>query len=280
MKVKTIILGISLILIHSSAYSSCKEVSYIKGNKAVKTKSYECDDGSVSFQQNSSGSKAGTSKTSKSGWEGMCGPTAAANVFNAYCKNVFIEPKSISTKYFSDWTPGVRPDTMVLGLNRLFDNNSECLSGTWRYFYADHKFDFLDSIYRNVHKSGTYWKTPKTETKISPMLVLIADKAGEVLHWVTVVDIQGYDPDKWDEYENSNCKVRYNEFGRQTTRSCADFSKRASNVDNGLSGAGNLYISEYTRIIFDRSIRTKVLSVTNIIKGMTKQIIFPLSTLF
>ena len=102
MKINSLLLGLSLFLIHSSAYSICTEVNYTNGSKTVQTKAKTCDDGTVSFTQGKDVQKSGTTKDKKSGWEGLCGPTAAANVFNAYCQNLFVEPKSISTKYFSD----------------------------------------------------------------------------------------------------------------------------------------------------------------------------------
>jgi hypothetical protein len=258
---KRIQISFLILLVSFNTYSSCKtKVNYTNGNSKVQTSANECDDGTISFNQPSSNGKAGTEKSKKSEWEGMCGPTAAANVFHAYCKNIYFDPTSISKNYLDDITPGVRPDTMKGGLNKMFDNDSRCLKGTWHYYYEDNKYDYVRSLYNQTRVFGTYWTRVENGKKrnISPLLTLISKSSnGEILHWVTVVDVTNYNPskkyfkDNFLEQGSNNfgkCKVVYNEFGKQSEASCDEFAKYGRNVDNS-----NLtsILPEYIRLIFE-----------------------------
>lgn len=216
--------------------------------KTIKNPVYQCEDGTISFQQ---GKKY--SKDKKSDYEGMCGPTAAANAFHAYCKNYFVEPKSIAHKYFNDITPGVRPDTLKSGLNKMFYNNSECPYGTWKYYYSKNRWDFLSSLKSNLSNSKTYWTRTRSngqKVKWAPVLVLLSKKSdGKVLHWVTVVDIIGYSYSDYNSYESSTCKVIYNDMGTQHTSSCESFVRYANQVDNNFF---TKWLPEYIHLVFER----------------------------
>ncbi len=209
----------------------CHKVDVTSTTYAVK-----CSDGTASFSQPASSGKSGGKSTGKkSGYEGKCGPTAAANVFHAYCDGNFVDPLKISDKYFDDITPGVRPGVLEEGLNDLFSNNSECKRGYWSYKYVEDRWTFLNNLkfYTHQEVSNLIRKNPvtkKSEAR-SPVIALISkSEDGEPLHYVTVIDVIGFDND--DSIESEKCKVIINEFGGQKNVSCETFAKWGRNVDN------------------------------------------------
>lgn len=237
---------------------SCDSLIYKSDCKSVLGVSEyarKCDDGTVSYYQPS---KNPGVKSKKSSYEGLCGPTAAANLAYAYCEKNFFYSLQIAGRYFNDITPGVRPDTLASGLNKLFKRNSECMSGEWKYYYSTSRYDFLDNIYYHLNSGDSYITKSRangTKKKISPFAALISPNDGETLHWVTVVDIYGYKPNIMDSYKDKDCKVLYNEYARQTLKSCKRFVEMSNSVDNSFLTSG---LSEYTTIKFEPSLLTKL----------------------
>lgn len=245
---KNLIIIFSIVL-NFSAFAGCYEKVDLS-DIGSKTDAWECDDGTVSFDQNT---RYSDRKEKKDDYESLCGSVAAANVFHAYCENLFVNHVKIAGKYFGDITPGIRPDTLEAGLNNMFDNNSECMSGNWKYYYSKTRWDFLNSLYYEVRRGHGFWTRKISESKKSkrsPVIVLIATtKEAKFLHYVTVVDVIGYDPKKQD-YENKNCKVIYNDYGGQTKTSCETFVKYAHQIDNNTFTG---WMNEYTHIVFEEN---------------------------
>ena len=221
---------------------------------------YQCDDGTVSFEQPDLNSGSDEFDT----YEGLCGPTAAANVFHAYCDSFFVDPLKLALKYFKDVTPGTRPDTLERGLNKLFRNNDECLKGEWKYYYVTNRWSYLNSLYYETHRGVSSWtRVLENGSKAtrSPVIALISRGSdGSTLHYVTVVDVVGYDPNGGtDDYENESCRVIYNEWGDQDSTSCKKFVNWAHQVDNhGALG----WMPEYIHFVFEKGQQSYVSTVT------------------
>jgi hypothetical protein len=241
MKKKYLLLGLGLILISSAASAACTK--RLKLNVLTQVKVYQCDDETISHSQ-----------PSNTNYEGLCGPTSGANAFHAYCQNLIVDPKLISEKYFWDITPGVRPDVLKNGLNRMFSNNPECIKGRWKYYYVTNRWDFLDSLYYEVRRgNGTLKRLIAKDKKVvrSPVLVLTT-ASNKNLHWVTVVDIIGYKPNILNsDYEKPSCQVIYNDSGTQTTEACSTFVKRANGVDD--TWYTDVVLPEYVHLVFEPS---------------------------
>ena len=232
------VLGLSLI----SSVCSAACINRVKLNILKDVKVYQCEDETISYLQ-----------PNNTTYEGLCGPTAGANAFYAYCRNTFVDPKLIAPKYFWDITPGVRPDILKSGLNRMFKNNSECLKGNWKYYYSTNRWDFLDSVYFEVRRgNGTQKRIiSNTGTRAIRSPVLVLTKAyGKNLHWVTVVDIVGYKPSKMNsDYEKPECKVIYNDSGTQTTEACKTFVNRSNEIDD--HWYTDIVLPEYVHLVFE-----------------------------
>lgn len=239
MKNKNVLFGLCLLLVSSASTASC--VKRMKLNYLKDTRVYICDDMTISHDQ-----------PSNTNYEGLCGPTAAANAFHAYCDQTIVDPKLISNKYFSDFTPGVRPDVMASGLNQMFSNNSECINGNWKYYYVTNRWDFLDSLYYEVRRGNGSLKrliSKSVKATRSPVIVL-TKSSGKNLHWVTVVDIVGYRPGHMNsDYEKDTCNVIYNDSGTQTTITCESFVRRANGVDD--SWYTDMILPEYVHLVFE-----------------------------
>lgn len=241
MKKIKVFFGLGLLLVSAISAASC--IERLKLSTLKNTRVYKCDDLTISHGQ-----------PSNTTYEGLCGPTAAANTFYAFCERTIVDPKLISKKYFSDITPGVRPDVMASGLNQLFSNNSECIKGNWKYYYVTNRWDFLDSLYYEVKRgNGTLKRLiAKNVTAIRSPVIVLTKSSGRNLHWVTVVDIVGYKPGHLNsDYEKPTCNVIYNDSATQTTESCDKFVKRANGVDD--SWYTDMILPEYVHLVFEPS---------------------------
>jgi len=231
-----------LIMSQASWGKTCnKRVEFNSGSR-IKPVVYKCLDGTVSYKQIKSTfvpSRTGTvlryltgsSSIPTGRTESYCGATAAVNVHNAYCKKYFVSPSSVAKKYFDDINPGVRYDTMLRGLNRFFSNQgNDCVNGHWSMSHPRTNAYFIKAIYNHLNSGKGYWKNPKTKKRISPVIVLINRTPKTTsLHWVTVVGIEGFNPNR---PSFANCVVKINEWGRQTRESCLTFAKHASQVNS------------------------------------------------
>jgi hypothetical protein len=230
---------------------SCKKIEFDDFDANVG----RCEDGTISFAQPTTFKGKGK----KSDYEGLCGAVAAANAFHAYCDKYFVIPEKIGPKYFYDVTPGIRPDTLVAGLNDLFDNNSDnCLSGTWKHYYTKSRWDFISLLSKAVKSGKSHWKRQASESsalfEVSPVIVLISKSDdADVLHYVTVVDVDMYDRTRnfeKDQFKN-DCNVIYNDFKAQKSTTCKNFAKWARNVDNG---TWTSWMHEYNYFEFEQTV--------------------------
>lgn len=233
-----------------------------------KTDAWKCEDGTVSFDQNT---RYSDRKEKKDDYESLCGAVAAANVFHAYCDELFVNHVKIADKYFGDITPGIRPDTLEDGLNEMFENNSECKGGEWKYYYSKTRWNFLNSLYYELRRGHSLWNRKQEDGSVqnrAPVIVLIAkDKDADILHYVTVVDLIGYTP-KSGDYESDNCKVIYNDFGSQKKKSCETFVKWAHQVDNNTFTS---WMPEYIHLVFEESYISRVLRTYKDAEGRKAQ---------
>lgn len=193
-----------------------------------------CSDGTISFHQPST--YKGSER--KGSYEGLCGAVASANVFHAYCDETFLIPAEIGPKYFYDITPGIRPDTLVSGLNELFNKHrSKCVSGNWNHYYATNRWDFINRLDRAIGQGRSNWmRRPypnRRPYKVSPVIVLISKNNADTLHYVTVTDVR-YDKNyDFNESEHQNkCKVYYNDYKKSRSTTCKNFASWARQVDN------------------------------------------------
>lgn len=233
---------IMFIISYGAFGKTCNKRVEFKSGSKVKPVVYKCLDGTVSYKQikstyvpSTTGIIAryltGINSIPQGRTESYCGATAAVNVHNAYCKKYFINPNSVARKYFDDINPGVRYDTMLRGLNRLFSNQgNDCVNGHWSMSHPRTNAYFIKEIYNHLNYGKGYWKNPKTKKSISPVIVLINRTPKTTsLHWVTVVGIEGFSP---ANPSFSNCVVKINEWGKQTRESCSTFAKHASQVNS------------------------------------------------
>jgi hypothetical protein len=239
--ITTISFALGLLLISSvSSATACKK--QLKLNILKDVKVFQCEDETISHAQPENGK-----------YEGLCGATAGANAFHAYCKSTIVDPTLIAPKYFWDVTPGIRPDILKKGMNRLFKNNSECIKGEWKYYYSTHRWGFLDSLYYEVRRGNGSLKRiiSKGVNAVRSPVIVLTKTSGLNLHWVTVVDIIGYKPSQGHntDYKKPECKVIFNDDKSQTTQTCAEFVARANGVDD--AWYTDVILPEYVHLVFE-----------------------------
>lgn len=243
MKILIFVIAISLNV--SATWAGCAKKIKLK---TIETAVYQCDDGTISYNQ----AYYKNLSSSKTSYNGLCGATAASNVIHAFCKNIFTEPTQLGTNRFSDITPGIRPDTLEAGLNSIFNEYPECPAGVWKYYYTITRFDFLNSLKIETSKANSSWVriVNGKSKKVSPVIVLVNSfSTNGILHYVTVIDVVGYDHNKKRSYLSPKCQVIYNDFGTQTTRSCKQFIEHANQVDDSLLTS---YLPEYVHFVFEK----------------------------
>lgn len=189
-----------------------------------------CKDSTVSFVQPSS--------TGYKGWEGKCGQTAASNILYSYCK-IGASPSSYTDNYLSDYTPGVRPGTLVSGLDDMFALNTDCpREASWHGFSYDYESDYIDAIRRGLKAniSNQYKQVRKvsySKTKVvTPVAVLIRVPGGKELHWITIVDI---------EENKKSCKFIVNHWDGQYKVDCSKIAKWS----RGVADSYGLVLNKY-----------------------------------
>lgn len=214
--------------------------------QVVKDPYYHCKDGSISFKQPSS--------TGYKGYEGKCGQTAASNIMYFYC-DLITSPSNYTNAYLSDYTPGVRPDTFEEGINEMFRDETSCPYGSWTFYNnSDHRIDYLDSLYYGLKDNAVLTRTRSDGTRIKrgpiPVLIEIPPRRSGIFHWVTVVDIEGYNPKQWQNYSTEACKVIINHWGAQYSVPCEVFTSWSYNTDLTTAGYAT---GNYVRLKFKKS---------------------------
>lgn len=211
--------------------------------KNVSATFYHCKDGSVSFKQPSS--------TGWQGWNGYCGETAASNVLYMSC-SMITSPIGYCNAYTDDVTPGTRPSSLASGLNRMFDDNkSTCPKGKWKTYndvdspreYIDYLVGGLES-YQGIKRLRSNGK--KIDRSPFPIMIEVPPKGSKGLHWVTVIDVEGFDKTK-NLYLQDNCQVTINHWSDQYKVPCERLSAWAKRSGCGIAGA---ICGEYPRVKF------------------------------
>jgi hypothetical protein len=190
-----------------------------------------CNDGTVSFVQPES-----------EGWwgaEGKCGQTSVSNIIYMFCKRA-ADPKAYVDYYLSDITPGVRPGTMVSGLNDIFNKLGDCPDVDWDVEVENNERNYINQIERSLKTNRSLPNLVKrkrkdgTEVLRKPVSLLIrvpSSKKG--LHWVTAVDLTR---------ENNSCNIFINHWDDQYKVPCNLIAKWS----RGVGASFGLILDSYT----------------------------------
>lgn len=157
--------------------------------------------------------------------EGLCGPTAGANLFHMYC-NMMSRVRNYIYPFMDDTAPGVGINSLRNGLNAIFrrPHANDCPDGRWKRYSAPNKAQYMKSLKDALRQTDARRITQTTGRVVyrSPVATLIntdPDEGSIQLHWVTVTDI---------EEENGQCTVFANTWRDQYRVDCEDFANYAS----------------------------------------------------
>jgi hypothetical protein len=201
-----------------------------------------CKDQTVSFVQ----------PDSVGPWEmeGKCGQTASTNMLYMYCR-LIASPADYADGYFSDITPGVRPKTLITGLNKMFAKNANhCPTnkGRWKQFNYKNETDYLNAIQSKLankleHNSLiTRLLSNGKSVKRTPVALLIRSPGGQDLHWITVVDMYH------KKFNGKNqCLIVANHWDDQYEVPCTEIARWSRGVRDSY---GHL-LSQYSVISFE-----------------------------
>lgn len=208
-------------------------------SRVYKTTYPVCADGSASFVQPES-----------SGWwgyEGKCGEVALSNTLKMTCGKAWSPSGAIDSETV-DYTPGTATTTMVGALNE-FSSYSGCSGKRWTYYdTADSAEEFISSVRDGLFAPSNFTRIREDKTKVhrAPVPILIYFKDEQFLHWVTVVDILGYEKDVKIS-KQKNCRVVLNQWDDQYTVPCKVIAQMAYDVSSAYYVAG-WYLGKYVRI--------------------------------
>ncbi len=91
--------------------------------------------------------------------------------------------------------------------------------------------------------------SPGVSVVRDPVLVLNKTASGN-LHWVTVVDVVGHKPNSHSAANlKPECKVIYNDSGKQTSDSCLKFVLKSKGVDD--AWYTDAILPEYVHLVFE-----------------------------
>lgn len=212
-------------------------------NQGVTTKLFRCKDGTIVHEQPDS--------TGIGGWNGYCGETAMANINYMYC-NYITSPKNYCSTKTTDYTPGTRPGVLTSVMNDYFEDNENCPEGEWiDYYDSSTPEQYISYLIGGIQDGGiTTRKVNSTTTKkVSPFPILLDSfpVGGSDRHWVTVVDVQGFEGTDVDLTEQSACKVVVNHWDSQYEVPCHRLAAAAEASGNGAVG---LVTGSYPRVKF------------------------------
>jgi hypothetical protein len=193
-----------------------------------------CKDGSTSFVQ--------PSAYGPFGYNGFCGETATANVLNMTCGKKWHPYPEIHT-LASDFLPGTSPWALRQTLNYL-SPDSNCNEKKWAYYEsADSGKDYINSIWSGLQSGSNFVRTRSDGTKKrrSPVMAMVKLEGGKELHWITVVDIVGYDKKKTLS-ENKDCYAIANQWDDQYSIPCSDLAKMANQTGDIYGGIAGRYV--------------------------------------
>jgi hypothetical protein len=204
-----------------------------------------CTDGTVSYEQPDS--------TGINGYNGYCGETSASNVLYMQCR-VFSNPETYSNRFTQDITPGTRPANLKKGLNNMFDNwDDNCPEGRWQsYNGADSPEQYINYLIGGLQEEhGTIQRKRSDGTRVRrapfPVMIQVPPKGGKGLHWVTVVDVEGWEGSGTQVENQENCNAVINHWGDQYKVPCHRLASWAKDTGNGVIGAA---VGSYPRVKF------------------------------
>jgi hypothetical protein len=193
-----------------------------------------CRDGSYAFEQ--------PDATGPLEWNGFCGETGMANMLSMTCGSLWHPTGTIHT-ISADLVPGTLPATVSKSLNYMAPD-SDCGDKEWDYFdTADSGSEYISSIVNGLKEPSDFTRTKSNGTKLkrSPVMTMVKLKGEKVLHWITIVDIVGFDPKK-SVYSNGSCFAYANQWGKQYKIPCGDLAEMAGNTEDVMMGMVGKYI--------------------------------------
>ncbi|MCP4912792.1 MAG: hypothetical protein GY909_06715 [Oligoflexia bacterium] len=210
--------------------------------KNITAKFFHCNDGTISFEQPDS--------TGLGGWNGFCGETAASNILHMHC-GLIASPKKYCNHYTNDLTPGTRPGSMKKGLNEMFEENESCPKGKWEtYNQVESPEQYISYLVGGLEAQNAVTRTRADNSRIGrspfPIMIEVPPKGSKGLHWVTVVDITGFDKDK-ELDEQDSCEVFINHWDDQYKVPCSRIAAWAKQAGCGAAG---LVCGAYPRVKF------------------------------
>lgn len=213
-----------------------------------------CLDGSISYVQPDSNPMFTIpilNREIASTYNGFCGQTAAANVMYMHCR-VFANPETYVDDNINDSTPGTRSGTLASGLNDMYNKWPEnCPRGSWRHHTgANSPEEYIGFISRGLNRTGGSFRRRREDgsrVRRSPVPIMIQiPNSPKALHWVTVVDVQGFQPNRRLANQD-NCMVTINHWNKQFDVPCHRLATWARNTGNGAVGAA---VGSYPRAYF------------------------------
>jgi hypothetical protein len=202
--------------------------------KEVSSTYYRCKDGSISFNQPAS--------TGSMGWNGFCGETSISNVLKMTCGENW-HPDGTIHSLAADFTPGTRPSSLEYVLNELAPR-SDCKEKSWTYYNtADSDREYIESIIDGLKSKTLFTRTREDGTRITraPVPTLVKMDGSKTLHWITIVDVIGYDA-KQPLWTNPNCYAVANQWGQQYKIPCSHLASMAEDVSDVMIGSVGKYV--------------------------------------
>ncbi|MCR9204381.1 MAG: hypothetical protein NXH75_07385 [Halobacteriovoraceae bacterium] len=202
-----------------------------------------CDDGSISYVQ---------PKSQNNGYTGFCGETSASNVLYMQCK-VYSNPETYSNSFTEDITPGTRPSSLRHGMTEMFQKWDKCPEGRWQTYYgADSPEQYISYIISGLREPhGKLERTRSNGQEIRrtpiPILIDVPPRGGTGRHWITVVDIEGWEGNDEPLTSQGNCTAVVNHWGGQYKVPCHRLAAWARNSGDGPVGAA---VGSYPRVKF------------------------------
>jgi hypothetical protein len=197
---------------------------------------FKCKDGSTTFDQPES--------TGMGGWNGFCGETGVSNILKMTCgEGWHPDGKIRSITSEQDYTPGNRPKTLEYALNEL-SPKSKCNGKKWSYYdTAENDREYLESIIDGLKKESKFIRkrSDGTTIKRAPVLTMVKLSGSKTLHWVTVVDVVGYDS-KTTIGMNKKCFAFVNQWGKQYKIPCSHLASMAKQTGDVYAGMAGKYI--------------------------------------
>jgi hypothetical protein len=201
-----------------------------------------CKDGSTSFKQPKS--------TGYKGWNGFCGETAISNTMMMTCNEGW-HPDGLIHEYTTDYTPGTRPSSLEYALNKLAPKSKDkCQNSQWSYYNtAKDGKEYIESIMDGLTSPSEYIRKREDGSKISraPVPTLIKTPGTKSLHWITVVDIIGYDKSLSINL-NKDCHAVVNQWYKQYKIPCKHLADMAENVGSSYGGIGGASVGKFVRV--------------------------------